>query len=140
VIEQGEVGVASAGATFGSNVSPAPAGAWQKAYVSKCSLAPRTCISSRIDHPHTHTMRWFSSLLSLGLLATVHAKSFTGSRLLIVLEDNAEQEKYGLFVGDLEGMLSIERVQEFWKRRRQVEESADRNGLFATLFRAFQSS
>lgn len=50
-------------------------------------------------------MRWLFSLLSLALLGAVHAASFTGSRLLVVLEDAKEQEKYGVFLGDLTGML-----------------------------------
>jgi len=50
-------------------------------------------------------MRWLSSLLSLALLGAVHAVSISGSRLLVVLEDAAEQEKYGVFLGDLTGMF-----------------------------------
>jgi oligosaccharyltransferase complex subunit beta len=50
-------------------------------------------------------MRWLFSFLLLALLGVVSAKSIAGSRLLVVLEDAAEKEKYGVFLGDLEGML-----------------------------------
>ncbi|KAF2276505.1 Dolichyl-diphosphooligosaccharide-protein glycosyltransferase 48kDa subunit [Westerdykella ornata] len=48
-------------------------------------------------------MRWFFSLLFLGLLGAVRALSIAGSRLLVVLEDAAEREQYSVFLGDLEG-------------------------------------
>ncbi|KAF2019774.1 Dolichyl-diphosphooligosaccharide-protein glycosyltransferase 48kDa subunit [Aaosphaeria arxii CBS 175.79] len=47
-------------------------------------------------------MRWLFSFVLATLLAAVHAVSYTGSRLLVVLEDAAEKEKYGVFLGDLE--------------------------------------
>ena len=51
-------------------------------------------------------MRWFLSLLLLGLFAAVNALSHSGNRLLVVLEESAEKEKYSKFLGDLEGERS----------------------------------
>jgi oligosaccharyltransferase complex subunit beta len=48
-------------------------------------------------------MRWFLSFLLLGLLGIVNALSVSGSRLLVVLEETAEKEKYSKFLGDLVG-------------------------------------
>lgn len=48
-------------------------------------------------------MRWFLSFLLLGLLGVVQALSSSGSRLLVVLEELAEKEKYSNFLADLEG-------------------------------------
>ena len=48
-------------------------------------------------------MRWFFSILFLTLAASINALSSTGSRLLIVIEEAAEKEKYSQFWGDLEG-------------------------------------
>lgn len=47
-------------------------------------------------------MRWLFSILLLALLGAVQALSSSGSRLLVVLEDLAEKDKYSEFVGDLE--------------------------------------
>ena len=38
-------------------------------------------------------MRWLLSLLLLAIAAVASAKSFTGNRLLVVLEEQAEREK-----------------------------------------------
>jgi oligosaccharyltransferase complex subunit beta len=47
-------------------------------------------------------MRWsFSSLLVLAWTAAVAAKSFSGNRLLVVLEEQSEREKYSVFLEDL---------------------------------------
>lgn len=60
----------------------------------------------------TFTMRWFLSTLLFGAVAVVQAASYTGSRLLVVLEDVAEREKYSVFLGDVEGKkLSILRTE-----------------------------
>jgi hypothetical protein len=49
-----------------------------------------------------HTMRWlFSSALVLAWSAVVAAKSSTGNRLLVVLEEQSEKEKYSVFLEDL---------------------------------------
>lgn len=49
-------------------------------------------------------MRWILSFLLLGLLGIVQALSSSGNRLLVVLEDLAEKDKYSKFIGDLESM------------------------------------
>lgn len=47
-------------------------------------------------------MRWlFSSAAVLAWTAGVAAKSFTGNRLLVVLEEQSEREKYSVFLEDL---------------------------------------
>ena len=66
------------------------------AYVSKSSNA-------NIKQKTTIKMRWFLSLLLLGLVAAVNALSSSGNRLLVVLEELGEKEKYSKFLGDLEG-------------------------------------
>ncbi|KAH7115837.1 Dolichyl-diphosphooligosaccharide--protein glycosyltransferase subunit WBP1 [Dendryphion nanum] len=47
-------------------------------------------------------MRWLFSFVVAALFSAVSAVSFTGGRLLVVLEEAAEREKYGVFFGDLE--------------------------------------
>jgi len=47
-------------------------------------------------------MRWFLSWLLLVLAGLVSALSPSGSRLLVVLEDSAEKDKYSHLWGDLE--------------------------------------
>ena len=49
------------------------------------------------------SMRWFLSLLLLGLLGLASAVSSSGNRLLVALEEIAEKEKYSKFFGDLAG-------------------------------------
>ena len=47
-------------------------------------------------------MRWlFSFTLAFVWAVVVQARSFTGSRLLVVLEEQAEREKYSVFLEDL---------------------------------------
>ncbi|KAH8696966.1 Dolichyl-diphosphooligosaccharide--protein glycosyltransferase subunit WBP1 [Phaeosphaeriaceae sp. PMI808] len=47
-------------------------------------------------------MRWlFSSTFLLAWSASVAAKSFSGNRLLVVLEEQSEREKYSVFLEDL---------------------------------------
>jgi oligosaccharyltransferase complex subunit beta len=48
-------------------------------------------------------MRWLFSFLLLWVASTVSALSATGNRLLVILEEAAEKDKYGKFWGDLEG-------------------------------------
>ena len=48
-------------------------------------------------------MRWLFSFLLLALLSLVQALSSSGARLLVVIEEAAEKEKYSQFLGDLEG-------------------------------------
>lgn len=50
-------------------------------------------------------MRAFFSLLLLALLGVAQALSYTGRRLLVVIEDASEKDKYSKFWGDLECML-----------------------------------
>jgi len=49
-------------------------------------------------------MRWLLSFLVLGLLGLTQALSSSGNRLLVVIEEAAEKDKYSQFWGDLEGM------------------------------------
>ena len=47
-------------------------------------------------------MRWLLSFTVAFLWSVVvQAKSFTGNRLLVVLEEQAEKEKYSVFLEDL---------------------------------------
>ena len=39
----------------------------------------------------------------LTIVAVVKAASFTGNRLLVVLDEQADREKYSVFLEDLEG-------------------------------------
>jgi oligosaccharyltransferase complex subunit beta len=53
-------------------------------------------------------MRWsFSSAAVLVWTAAVAAKSFTGDRLLVILEEQSEREKYSVFLEDLSGKSTI---------------------------------
>jgi oligosaccharyltransferase complex subunit beta len=47
-------------------------------------------------------MRWLLSFtVAFVWSVAVQAKSFTGGRLLVVLEESAEREKYSVFLEDL---------------------------------------
>lgn len=46
-------------------------------------------------------MKWLLSLLLCALLGAVQALSTTGSRLLVILEEQSEREKYNVFLEDL---------------------------------------
>jgi hypothetical protein len=71
---------------------------------------------------HITSMRWlFSSLLVLVWTAIVAARSFSGNRLLVVLEEQSEREKYSVFLGDLTGELRF-------RRKREVAESGNGTG------------
>ena len=48
-------------------------------------------------------MRAFFSFLLLALVGVAQALSYTGRRLLVVIEDASEKDKYSRFWGDLEG-------------------------------------
>jgi len=50
-------------------------------------------------------MRWFLSWLLLAFVSLVGALSSSGNRLLVVLEDAAEKDKYSQLWGDLECKL-----------------------------------
>jgi hypothetical protein len=78
------------------------------AYVSHYRATP-TPFANRQSHRHQfHTMRWlFSSAAVLAWSAVVAAKSFTGDRLLVVLEEQSEREKYSVFLEDLSCKLQL---------------------------------
>jgi oligosaccharyltransferase complex subunit beta len=50
-------------------------------------------------------MRVLLSLLILGLLGIASALSTSGNRLLVVLEELVEKDKYSKFFGELEGKI-----------------------------------
>lgn len=52
-------------------------------------------------------MRWLLTLGLLTLLSLVQALSSNGNRLLVVIEEGTEKEKYSQFWGDLEGALRV---------------------------------
>lgn len=52
-------------------------------------------------------MRWLFSFLLLWLSATVSALSAAGDRVLVVLEEATEKDKYSSFWGDLESMFPL---------------------------------
>jgi hypothetical protein len=61
---------------------------------------------ANVKNSTTVKMRWFLSFLLLGLFAAVNAVSSSSNRLLVVLEELGEKEKYSKFLGDLEGERS----------------------------------
>jgi len=73
-------------------------------HTSPISSSPPLRIDKFQLHIYTHSveMRWlFSFLFSVVSLVAVQARSFTGNRLLVVLEDQTEREKYSVFLEDL---------------------------------------
>lgn len=52
---------------------------------------------------HNAIMRWLFSFLLLAFLGAVQALSSTGSRLLVILEEESEREKYSVLLEDLSG-------------------------------------
>lgn len=61
-------------------------------------------LSLRIREEYQSTiMRWLVSCFLLVLLALAQALSSSGNRLLVVIEEAAEKEKYSQFWDDLEG-------------------------------------
>jgi oligosaccharyltransferase complex subunit beta len=50
-------------------------------------------------------MRWLIPFLLVPILRAVQALSSTGTRLLVVVEEATEQEKYSQLWGDLKGEL-----------------------------------
>ena len=57
-------------------------------------------------------MRWLLSFLVLTIVAVVKAASFTGNRLLVVLDEQAEREKYSVFLEDLTGECNLLYIEE----------------------------
>lgn len=49
-------------------------------------------------------MRWLFFCLCLAFSGFVQAISSTGNRLLVIIEEAAEKDKYSKFWGDLEGV------------------------------------
>jgi oligosaccharyltransferase complex subunit beta len=56
-------------------------------------------------------MKWPLSFLVLAIAAVVRAASFTGNRLLVVLDEQAEREKYSVFLEDLAGKCNYFHTQ-----------------------------
>lgn len=52
-------------------------------------------------------MRWLLSFLLLSFAAAVQALSSSGTRLLVILEDEADKGLYSTFWSDLEGELCL---------------------------------
>lgn len=52
-------------------------------------------------------MKSLFSFLVLLLAAVVQAVSSTGSRLLVILDNVADKDRYSTFLGDLAGMWSL---------------------------------
>lgn len=84
---------------IGGAVSPAPPVlAW---HTSPIDLLAASLPS--VYFIYTATMRWLFSFLLLALLGAVQARSYAGSRLLVVLEEQTDREKYSVFLDDLAG-------------------------------------
>lgn len=73
---------------------------WRVAYAPHRIRFPYSSTSQRRPSS-ARTMRWLFSLLLLGLLGLAQALSYTGNRLLVVLEEAAEKDKYSTFWADL---------------------------------------
>ena len=58
---------------------------------------------SRFPLQLTAIMRWLFSFLALVLLGVVHAKSYLVSRLLVILEEQSDKEKYSVLFAYLNG-------------------------------------
>lgn len=52
-------------------------------------------------------MRWLFSFLALALMGAVQALSSSGQKLLVILEEEAEREKYSVLLEDLSSKLSV---------------------------------
>ena len=74
---------------------------WQKhTYRSRYSSLHAAQLDKSTSN--SHKMRWLLSITVAFLWSVVvQAKSFTGNRLLVVLEEQAEREKYSVFLEDL---------------------------------------
>ncbi|MCJ1439177.1 oligosaccharyl transferase glycoprotein complex, beta subunit [Xylographa pallens] len=55
------------------------------------------------DSVNKSNMRWLLTLLLISVSSLVHGLSSSGSRLLVVIEEAADQEKYSQFWSDLRG-------------------------------------
>lgn len=69
---------------------------------SSIYLAPA---NSSQNHLIASTMKWLTSFLLFALLGIARALSAHGPRTLVVIEDEADKDKYSQFWHDLTGML-----------------------------------
>jgi hypothetical protein len=67
--------------------------------------ATYNCLESGQYNIQPFKMRWLFSFLLLWLSAVVSALSESGNRVLVVLEEAGEKDKYSTFWGDLEGRI-----------------------------------
>ena len=67
---------------------------------------------------NSYIMRWLLSFLVLAIAAVASAKSFTGDRLLVVLEGQVEREKYSVFLEDLAGKCCLH----WWERSEKLQD------------------
>lgn len=70
-----------------------------KAYVLQLRAGSNAVVKLPL-HPNP-TMRWLFSFLVLALLGAVQALSSSGTRLLVILEEESERENYSVFLEDL---------------------------------------
>lgn len=83
-------------------------------------------------------MRWLLSFLVLALVAVVRAASFTGNRLLVVLDEQAEREKYSVFLDDLEGKCFLSRLRQL-RRFCQINETLESSNCTRLTVELYQS-
>jgi hypothetical protein len=77
--------------------------AWRRGGLEHTSTSPVLEVNKIHYSHHEIRMRWFLSFLVLALLGVVQALSSSGSRLLVVIEELAEKDKYSKFWDDLTG-------------------------------------
>lgn len=76
---------------------------WQSIRTPIESWHERGCQASTSPN---RTMRWLFSFLLLALLGVVQALSSSGSRLLVILEEESERENYSVLLEDLSSMYT----------------------------------
>lgn len=81
-------------------------------------------------------MRWLLSFLALAIVAVVKAASFTGNRLLVVLEEQAEREKYSVFLEDLTGKCIFLLLEQLENCVHRLETPAIFQNLHLELWRS----
>jgi hypothetical protein len=70
-------------------------------------LETKASDSSSFDNiQHVFAMRWLFSFIFVALWSLVHGLSSSGSKLLVVVDDATEQDKYSQLWGDLKGALN----------------------------------
>jgi hypothetical protein len=94
-------------ANIGLAVVPAPGELGSRRRAWRCIRTPIELLVRNAElrnyFTYTTTMRWLFSFLLFGILGVVRAVSYSGNRLLVVLEEESEREKYAVFLGDLSG-------------------------------------